>query len=68
MQKIKQGEHYPLDLFMRQSEALHPTLPLDFMGILMVSNFEKEIYETKLLTKEKVFAIAKKTLQKTHRS
>lgn len=62
--KNKAGEHYPLDLFMRQSEALHPTLPLDFMGILMVSNFEKEIYETKLLTKEKVFAIAKKHYKK----
>ena len=64
--KNKNGESYPFDLFMRQSKALHPIRPLDFMSILMVCNFEREIYETKNLTKEKVIAIAKRNY-KMHR-
>ncbi len=62
--KNRKGEPYPFDLFMRQSKALHPLRPLDLMGIMMVCNFEKEIYEAKNLTKEKVIAIAKKAYKK----
>lgn len=62
--KNTKGESYPFELFIRQSKALHPLRPLDLMGIMMVCNFEKEIYEAKNLTKEKVIAIAKRNYKK----
>lgn len=62
--KNKEGKTYPFDLFMRQSVALHPVRPLALMGIMMISNFEKEVYETKKLTSEKVIALAKKYYKK----
>jgi oligoendopeptidase F len=62
--KNNKGESYPFDLFMRQSKALHPVRPLDLMGIMMVCNFEREIYEAKNLTAEKVVVIAKKNYKK----
>lgn len=58
--KNKEGKYYPFDLFERQVTALHPLRPLGLMSILMVSNFEKEIYATKNLTEEKVKQIARK--------
>ncbi len=62
--KNAEGEQYPFDLYMRQLKALHPLRPLDLMGIMMVCNFEREIYESKNLTKEMVVAIAKKNYKK----
>ncbi len=62
--KNKEGQSYPLDLFMRQSKALHPIRPLDLMSILMVCNFERDIYENPNITKEKVITIAKKNFKK----
>ncbi len=38
--------------------------PLGINGIIFVSNFEKEIYETKNLTEKKVLDIAKKNFRK----
>jgi Zn-dependent oligopeptidase len=60
----KQGEAYPFELYERKVHKLHALRPLDLVGILFVSNFEKQIYETKNLTGEKVIAIAKKTFKK----
>lgn len=62
--KNDKGEAYPFDLFMRQSKALHPLRPLDLMGIMMVCNFERDIYEEKRLTREKVISIAKRSYKK----
>ncbi len=58
--KNKDGKSYPFDLFERKLEKLHAFSPLRMMGIMSVMYFEKEIYETKNLTKEKVISIAKK--------
>lgn len=57
--KNKDGKSYPFDLFERKLEKLHAFSPLRMMGIMSVMYFEKEIYETKNLTKEKVIKIAK---------
>jgi len=62
--KNKNGEPYPFDLFKRKLEKLHVFRPLGMMSIISVMNFEKEIFETKNLTKEKVIAIARKTRNK----
>ncbi|MBP7846491.1 MAG: hypothetical protein KA007_03555 [Candidatus Pacebacteria bacterium] len=57
--KNKDGKSYPFDLFERKLEKLHAFSPLRMMGVMSVMYFEKEIYETKKLTKEKVIKIAK---------
>lgn len=62
--KNKDGKTYPFDLFERKLEKLHAFSPLRMMGIMSVMYFEKEIYETKNLTKEKVIKIAKKIRNK----
>ncbi|MCC7004464.1 hypothetical protein IT397_00895 [Candidatus Nomurabacteria bacterium] len=62
--KNKEGRSYPFDLFERKLEKLNVFSPLRMMGIMMVMYFEKEIYETKNLTKEKVISIAKKVRNK----
>lgn len=54
------GKKYPFELYEKIVEKFHKLNPLDMMGIMMVMNFEKEIYETKNLTVEKVLTIAKK--------
>ncbi len=60
----KDGQAYPFDLFKRRIEKIHPLIPLELMSILFVSNYEREIYETKNLTKEKVLEIARKASDK----
>ncbi len=60
----KDGEYYPFDLYERKVRKLHALRPLDLSSILFVSNFEREIYETKNLTKEKVVDIAKRAYRK----
>ncbi len=62
--KNKKGESYPFALFKRKVERLHTLAPLELHSILFVSNFEREIYEEKTLTKARVFAIAKKNYKK----
>ncbi len=54
---------YPFELYERKLRKLHKFSPLGMMGIIFVSDFEKEIYETKKLTVKKVL----KTAQKMHR-
>jgi len=62
--KDDSGNPYPLDLFERKVRKLSVLRPMDLYGIMFVSNFEKEIYETKKLTKEKVLKIARKNFKK----
>ncbi len=62
--KNKKGESYPFDLYKRQVIKHFPVRALGMNGMIYVCNFEKEIYETKNLTKEKVLSIAKKNYRK----
>ncbi len=62
--KDAKGNHYPFDLFKRKVEKLNFLAPLDLMSIMSVANFEKEIYQTKNLTSDKVLKIAKTTNRK----
>ncbi len=62
--KNKQGNTYPLDLYIRETQATHVTQPLGLMGIIMISQFERAVYEEKNLTREKLIAIAKQMYQK----
>jgi oligoendopeptidase F len=58
--KNEKGEPYPFDLYERKVRKLQPLMPLDMMSICFVIFFEKEIYETKNLTRTKVLDIARK--------
>lgn len=58
--KNKYGDFYPFDLFKRKVEKLNVFSPLRVTGIMRVMYFEKEIFESKNLTPEKVMLIAKK--------
>ncbi|MFA5249146.1 MAG: M3 family metallopeptidase [Candidatus Paceibacterota bacterium] len=62
--KNSKGESYPFDLFRRKAEKLHFLEPLFLDSIIMISTFEKEIYETRDLTKEKVLSLAKKNYRR----
>lgn len=62
--KNDKGEAYPLDLFKRKLEKLYVFSPMRLMGIMKVMNFERRIYETKDLTKEKVLKIAREVNNK----
>jgi len=62
--KNKDGDIYPFDLQKRKIEKLNILKPHNIHNILMVSNFEKEIYETENLTEEKVKEIATNNFKK----
>lgn len=62
--KDSSGNSYPFELYERKVKKLRILAPLDLYGIMFVINFEKEIYETKDLTKEKVISIAKSIYKK----
>ena len=62
--KNAKGEAYPFELFEKMVRKLHVLRPLDLNGIIAVSVFEKEIYETKKLTPEKVISITHKNFKK----
>lgn len=59
-----EGETYPFDLFERETKKLHALAPLRFMGILMVMDFERRIYEEPKLTSAKVLKITKEVFLK----
>ncbi|MES2214069.1 MAG: M3 family metallopeptidase [Patescibacteria group bacterium] len=63
--KTKDGTPYPFDLFERRVKKLEPLRPLDLMHMMAVARFEKEIYETKKLTREKVISLAQR-VHKNH--
>lgn len=60
----KEGKAYPFDLYKRKIEKIHPIIPTFMNGIMFVSSFEKEIYETKDLTEERVKEIARASYKK----
>ena len=62
--KNADGQTYPFDLFERKVRRLHWLWPLSLGGISFVSEFEKKIYETKQLTPDKVFALARQMHRK----
>lgn len=62
--KNQLGQAYPFDLYKRKVEKTHMVAPLGMNSILAVTGFEKEIYEMKNLTEEKVIATAKKVFKK----
>lgn len=62
--KNSSKQTYPWDLYERKVRKLSVLAPLDMMSINFVMNFEKEIYETKKLNRNKVLDIAKKNFRK----
>lgn len=60
----KDGSPYPFDLFERRVRKLSLIQPHSLHGIMFVVEYERHIYETKNLTKEKVISIAKKMYKK----
>lgn len=62
--KNKKEEKYPFELYKKQVEKLNVLRPIGLNRIIFVANFEKEIYETKNLTKDKVLKIAKSNFRK----
>jgi oligoendopeptidase F len=62
--KDKEGNPYPFELYERKARKLAPLAPLGIHTILFVANFERDIYETRALTEEKVLTIARKNYRK----
>lgn len=62
--KNQQGELYPFELFERKINKLGILSPTAMNSVHSVMEFEKKIYETKLLTPEKVITFAKETAKK----
>ena len=62
--KNKNMETYPFELFERKVKKLNVLQPSQMNSIIFVSQFEREIYEEKNLTVEKVLSIAKKNYKK----
>jgi hypothetical protein len=62
--KNDKGESYPFDIYERKVRKMEMLRPLGFMGYSFVVFFEKEIYETKHLTRERVLEIAKRAYKK----
>ncbi|MBP6912512.1 MAG: hypothetical protein KBB86_01110 [Candidatus Pacebacteria bacterium] len=62
--KTSEGKQYPFDLYERKVKQLHPLAPLDMMHIMDVMYFEKDIYEDKKLTKERLIKHAQKNYTK----
>lgn len=56
----KDGQKYPFDIFERKVRALNPIMPISMMSLMSVMYFEKDLYECKNITKEKVKEIARK--------
>lgn len=62
--KDKEGNSYPFDLFERKVRKLAPLRATRMHSIIFVSDFEREVYETRTLTREKVLSIARKMYRK----
>ncbi len=58
------GNAYPFDLFERRTRKLHPLRPTRMRSIIFVANLERELYETKNLTTDKILKIVKKNYRK----
>ncbi|MCA9356935.1 M2 family metallopeptidase [Candidatus Nomurabacteria bacterium] len=53
------GEAYPLDLHKRKQKAFNQMRPRGILGVILVANFEREVYELKSPTREKIIKIAR---------
>ncbi|MES2225318.1 MAG: M3 family metallopeptidase [Patescibacteria group bacterium] len=62
--KDAEGNPYPFSLFERKVKQLELLQPTALNPIMFVSSFEREIYEAKDLTREKVLLIAKRNYKK----
>ena len=62
--KDKDGNKYPFELFERKLKAVYPLRALSLMHIIFVVDYERQIYECKDLTSEKVIEIAKNVSNK----
>jgi len=63
--KDKNGSSYPFELFANIVEKLHVLKPALMLRIIFISTFEKEVYELKNPTAEKIIDIARKNYR-TH--
>ncbi len=62
--KNKAGKPYPFELFERKARQVRVLSPLSLNSIMMVSEFEKRVYEERNLTTGKVVEIAKEVSRK----
>lgn len=62
--KTSDGKQYPFDLFERKIKQLKPLAPLGMMSVMRIMYFEKDVYEDKNITKEKVIKYAQKNFLK----
>lgn len=62
--KNEKGESYPFDIFLRKLEKTFAVSPISMMSVHAVMEFERQIYENKDLTEEKVLSISKKVFKK----
>ena len=58
------GKSYPFSLYERKLQKTHVVQALELSPIIFVANYEREIYETKTLTRDKVLSIARKNYRK----
>ena len=58
--KNTDGEYYPFELFARKERTLNLLKPIGILGIIFVCQFEREVYELKNPTTEKIVALAYK--------
>lgn len=57
--KDANGKSYPFSLYEEEVRNTHPSRPLRFMSIMMVADFERQLYEAKELSEEKVIELAR---------
>jgi Zn-dependent oligopeptidase len=62
--KDTKGESYPVELFEKVEHKLNLLKSVRTLSIIFISNFEKEVYELKNPTAEKIIKIAKKNYRK----
>lgn len=62
--KNQAGEAYPFELFERKVKKLNLLEPMRILSIIFVSTFEREVYELKEPTPEKILKIARKNHKK----
>ncbi len=58
------GQSYPWELFERKTRKLYPLRPTRMNSIMFVANFERQVYELKKPTVQKVVALAKKNYRR----
>lgn len=62
--KNQAGDSYPLELHTKKTKQLRPLRLTRLNPIMFIANYERDIYEAKNLTREKVIAIARNNHKK----